>query len=100
MSRVIQFPEIKKGGLRAVAYGCQDVAVYDDISDPRQAVWNELRLEDAEAFIDAVLPYIEAHKVNELECTEESQKALDIAEDTLIPLYRAPAKKIAEGRWV
>lgn len=100
MSRAIQYPEVEKGGLRAVAYSVRDVSVYDDKGDPCQLVWNENRLEDAVTFIDTVLPYLEAHKLNELECTQESQERLNLEEDALIPRYRDQAKKIAEGRWV
>lgn len=98
MSRVIQFPEIKKNGLRAVQYGAQDVVVYDDAVDHRQAIWNENTLEDAQAFIEAVIPYLTAYTAHELDTSPETREALNLAEATLIPLYREPAKKIAAAR--
>lgn len=99
MSRVIQFPELNKGGLKAVAYGCQDVVVYDTVVDARQAVWNELDLDDAQRFLDAVVPYLDAFKAFALDETPETKSALKAHFDALPRNFQSAALKIASSRY-
>lgn len=99
MSRVIQFPELNKGGLKAVAYGCQDVAIYDTVVDGRQCVWSELDLDDAKLFLDAVAPYLDAFKAFALDENPETKSALKAHFDALPAKYRSVALKLAFARY-
>lgn len=99
MIRVIQFPELNKGGLKAVAYGCQDVVVYDTVTDERQAVWNERDLDDAQRFLDSVVPYLDAFKTFALDENPETKSALTAHFDALPRNYQSAALKIAFKRY-
>jgi hypothetical protein len=99
MSCIIQFPEINKGGLKAVQYGCQDVVIYDTVVNERQAVWNELDLDDAENFMASVVPYLEAFKTHEVKRTKESRILLDTTWASVPAKYQTVAFKIAFRRY-
>lgn len=76
MSRVIQHPEIKRGGLRAVAFSQVDVSIYDDQVDPKREVWHGKTLEEADLFMDAALDYLDAFRADAHGRTPETKAAL------------------------
>jgi hypothetical protein len=96
---IIQYPEEKRGHLRAVAYNQHDTVVYDDLMDRRQAVWNELDLDAAVQFMDVVNAFLVAYKADVLDSTPKTRAARIAALDGVPPNQQAAAMKIAQTRW-
>lgn len=99
MSRVIQYPEERRGHLLAVAYGQHDVAVYDTLTDARQAVWNEDDLPEAVRFMGALNRYLDAYKLDVLDPSPESRLVVEAALAGLPEGARGPSRKVAEARY-
>ncbi len=99
MTRIIQFPEYNIDGFKVVQYGAQDTVVYDSLVDERQAVWNDVDLDDGKRFVETLRPYLVAYVANQVELTKESHAALSAAYDGLPSVYQAQARKIAVARY-